>query len=272
MFVCTCLYHSIALLALGDTPRLWTFLTLSLPKANFTKPGKLLNPNCPTKPKGVKALDEYFLMVVLTLLPNTVHAFATTFCLIWTEKHGSERVNNAVIRGKELLTQSLLISKLFNLLCQYVVGSIFAIWENLLTQLADSSAFLWMTSSLDGSILKVASQSCAVAKSETFWRATGQSTWRTNGWLQQKLPMFGFRTHTTALSPMEHSSVLSAKFDCRETRQNCSLRYCTWLWNWLQQRSRGRNQNSIVQEEQESKTLTRLYRSSCCAQGNWRRV
>ena len=36
--------------------------------------------NCPTKPKGVttqmKALDEYFLMVVLTLLLNRVHVFA----------------------------------------------------------------------------------------------------------------------------------------------------------------------------------------------------
>ena len=48
-------------------------------------------------------------------------------------------------------------------------------------------------------------------------------TWRMNGWLQQKLPMFGFRTHTTALWPMEQSSILSAKFDCPETHQNCSL-------------------------------------------------
>ena len=44
---------------------------------------------------------------------------------------------------------------------------------------------------------KSVSQSCAVAKSEKFWWATGQSTWRTNGWLLQKLLMFGFRTHTT---------------------------------------------------------------------------
>ena len=35
--------------------------------------------------------------------------------------------------------------------------------------------------------------------------------------------MFGFRTHTTALWPMEQSSILSAKFDCSATRQNCSL-------------------------------------------------
>ena len=31
---------------------------------------------------------------------------------------------------------------------------------------------------------------------------------------QQKLPKFGFRSHTTALWPMEQSSILSAKFDC----------------------------------------------------------
>ena len=30
---------------------------------------------------------------------------------------------------------------------------------------------------------------------------------------QQKLPEFGFRTHTTALWPMEQSPILSAKFD-----------------------------------------------------------
>ena len=45
----------------------------------------------------------------------------------------------------------------------------------------------------------------------------------TNGWLQQKLPKFGFRTHTTALWPMEQSSILSAKFDCPVARQNFSL-------------------------------------------------
>ena len=28
-------------------------------------------------------------------------------------------------------------------------------------------------------------------------------TWQTNIWPQQKLPKFGFRTHTTALWPME---------------------------------------------------------------------
>ena len=55
--------------------------TYPLPKANLTKPRKLLNPrNCPTKPKGVtpkmKALDEYFLMVVFTLMLNRLFANA----------------------------------------------------------------------------------------------------------------------------------------------------------------------------------------------------
>ena len=54
-------------------------LTLSL--TDLTQPRKLPNlSNCPTKPNGVtaqtKALVEYFLMVVVTLLLNTVHAFA----------------------------------------------------------------------------------------------------------------------------------------------------------------------------------------------------
>ena len=46
---------------------------------------------------------------------------------------------------------------------------------------------------------------------------------------QQKLPKFGFLTHTTALHctslhftarPMEQSSILSAKFNCPVARQN----------------------------------------------------
>ena len=55
-------------------------LTLSLPKTNLIKPRKLLNPELSKKPKGVstqmKALDEHFLMVVFTLLLNTVHVLA----------------------------------------------------------------------------------------------------------------------------------------------------------------------------------------------------
>ena len=41
----------------------------------------------------MKALDEYFLMVLSMLLLNRVHVF----CLIWTEKHGSERVNITLV-------------------------------------------------------------------------------------------------------------------------------------------------------------------------------
>ena len=47
---------------------------------------------------------------------------------------------------------------------------------------------------------KPVSQSCAVAKRESFWRATGQSLW-----------------------PVEQSFILSARFDCPVARQNCSL-------------------------------------------------
>ena len=39
----------------------------------------------------MKALDEYFLMVVLTLVLNRVHVF--TYFILWTEKHDDERVN-----------------------------------------------------------------------------------------------------------------------------------------------------------------------------------
>ena len=45
----------------------------------------------------------------------------------------------------------------------------------------------------------------------------------TNGWPQQKLPKFGFCNHTTALRPMEQSSILSTKFDYPLARQNFSL-------------------------------------------------
>ena len=48
-------------------------------------------------------------------------------------------------------------------------------------------------------------------------------TWHTNGWPQQKLPMFGFRTHTTVPWPVEQFSILFAKFYCPVTRQKFSL-------------------------------------------------
>ena len=66
-------------------------LTIWLPKANLTKPRKRLNPELSNEIEGcdrtqMKALDEYFLMVVFTLLLNRV--------MFWEkkhEKHGSER-------------------------------------------------------------------------------------------------------------------------------------------------------------------------------------
>ena len=54
-------------------------ITILLPKANLTKPRKCLNPELSNEPKGVttqiKALNEYFLMAVFTLLLNRVHDF-----------------------------------------------------------------------------------------------------------------------------------------------------------------------------------------------------
>ena len=51
------------------------FLSLSLPKAILTEPRKLLNPELSNETKGVttqmKALDEYFQMVVFTFLLNS---------------------------------------------------------------------------------------------------------------------------------------------------------------------------------------------------------
>ena len=60
--------------------------------------------------------------------------------------------------------------------------------------------------------IKPISQSCA--KSEKFWRATGQSNLAYKWLVLTKPSKFGFRTHTTALRPMEQSSILAAKFDC----------------------------------------------------------
>ena len=39
-------------------------------------------------------------------------------------------------------------------------------------------------------------------------RPLDNQTRQTNGWLQLKLPKFGFRTHTIALWPMEQSSIV----------------------------------------------------------------
>ena len=50
----------------------------------------------------MKALEEYFLMVVFTLLLNRIHVFfLQILCLIWTEKHDSEEVNAQIV-GLEL--------------------------------------------------------------------------------------------------------------------------------------------------------------------------
>ena len=71
---------------------------------------------------------------------------------------------------------------------------------------------------------KPVAQSCAVAVEVKHSGGPLQNqTWLTNGWSQKKLSKFNFCTHTTALWPMEQSSILSAKFDCPVARQDFSL-------------------------------------------------
>ena len=68
-------------------------------------------------------------------------------------------------------------------------------------------------------------ESCTVAKSEHSGGPLENETkpWHSHGWPQQYFPQFGFRTHTTAFSPMEQPSILSAKFDRLVAYQNISL-------------------------------------------------
>ena len=54
-------------------PNDWPLL---LPKTNLIGPRKHLNPELSNKTTQMKALGEYFLMVVFTLLLNRVHVFA----------------------------------------------------------------------------------------------------------------------------------------------------------------------------------------------------
>ena len=77
--------------------------------------------------------------------------------------------------------------------------------------------------SLEITIMRInEKQESTLSKSERFRWATGQSR-QTNGWPQQKLPKFGFRTHTTALWLIDQSSILSDKFDCPLARLDFSL-------------------------------------------------
>ena len=69
----------------------------------------------------------------------------------------------------------------------------------------------------------IAIKKCCMLEEENSGGPLDSQTWPTSGWLQQKLPKFGFRTHTTALWPVEQSSILSAKFDCSVARLNISL-------------------------------------------------
>ena len=67
------------------------------------------------------------------------------------------------------------------------------------------------------------SQSCAVTKSETFWRATGHPNLAYKWLPATKASKVGLRTHTTALWQMEQSSILFAKCVYPVDRQNFSL-------------------------------------------------
>ena len=62
----------------------------------------------------MKALNEYFLMLVVMLLLNKNHVFANFvfkiliwYFDIWSEKHGSERVNNQTIHPSYMSHQSV---------------------------------------------------------------------------------------------------------------------------------------------------------------------
>ena len=53
---------------------------------------------------------------------------------------------------------------------------------------------------------------------------------QTAGGPQQKLPKFGFRTHTTALWPVEQSSILSDKVWLSSGPPELfTFRYCAWF-------------------------------------------
>ena len=56
----------------------------------------------------MKALDEYFLMVVFPLLLNKVQSFVHVFAhsLIWTEKHGIERFEDRYQLSRVLFLDS----------------------------------------------------------------------------------------------------------------------------------------------------------------------
>ena len=54
-----------------------------------------------------------------------------------------------------------------------------------------------------------------------------------NGWLQQKLPKFGFRTHTTALAKGAVFHAICQVWLSRGLPELFTFCYCAWLWNWI---------------------------------------
>ena len=78
---------------------------------------------------------------------------------------------------------------------------------------------VFYVSTLDFRLYRLVSRSCAVAKSEIFWRP------------QQK---FGFHIHTTALWPVKtvFHSVCQVWLSSGPP-ESFTFSYCAWLWNWL---------------------------------------
>ena len=73
----------------------------------------------------MKALDEYFVMVVFTLFLNTVHVFAN-FVFNWTEKHGSERDKHMLQKSESISEgfkcQASLLCIQYNCECFYLLS------------------------------------------------------------------------------------------------------------------------------------------------------
>ena len=71
---------------------------------------------------------------------------------------------------------------------------------------------------LNCSVEQTVSQSCAVAKSENFWRATGQSNLANRMAPLAKVQLCEYENQT--LEAFAVASHLSAKFDCPVAHQN----------------------------------------------------
>ena len=155
------------------------------------------------------ALIICYLRVIPNVARNTLLSFHLLFCLLLCLSVTTIQFCCNSLPGvqwsykwhKVCLPVSLSLS---------VLIAEFRVWQSLL-------------SAIKKLLIKPVSQSCAVDKSENFGGQLDIQTWHINGWPQEKLSKFGFRTHAIALWPMEQSSFLSAKLDCPVAHQNFSL-------------------------------------------------